>query len=70
MLANACEPVREVMEMSVEGVSTTALLTSYNNKTVSIQLKRFYILDRQATYEAGGMEQVLAEPYRKIISSP
>ena len=74
ILANACEPLCEVMEMSLTGIELTMLMTSHANMAVALCLKRFYILDKQDYHlEVNGkrvLKTVLAEPYQKIISSP
>ena len=47
ILPNACEPLKPIVEMNVEGVEGSVLITSYNNKAVAVCLKRFYIEDLQ-----------------------
>lgn len=67
VLPNACEPLREVMEMSLNGIELTTLMTSHANMAVALCMKRFYILDKQDYHlEIKGkriLKTVLAEPY-------
>lgn len=61
ILPNACEPLKPIVEINVEGVEGSVLITSHNNKAVAVCLKRFYIEDLQEEYELlHGVTRILA----------
>lgn len=70
ILPNACEPLKGVMEATISGIEITVLTTSYANMAVALCLHRFCVIDTQDEHLDGKLVNLVAAPYRKIISSP